>query len=123
LSRGHLNATQRRPFDAGIEASRGDGLFFQVSNGVDLSYTKADIQEKILGFIRSEIQDKSIPLALDTPIDSTKIDSIDVIHVIFKVEEEFKAEVSLSNDVSYATVGEFIDALMGFIPADQIRNA
>ncbi|HVB88894.1 MAG TPA: acyl carrier protein [Beijerinckiaceae bacterium] len=81
-----------------------------------MAYSKEFIQQKILGFIRSEIQDKTVPLELDTPIESIKIDSIDVINVIFKVEEEFKAEVTLSNDVSYSTVGQFVDALMAFIP-------
>jgi acyl carrier protein len=88
-----------------------------------LAHTKDEIRQKILGFIRSEIQDKTVPLALDTPIEAVKIDSIDVIHVVFKVEEEFTTEVSLSNDVSYTTVGEFVDALIGFIPREQITDA
>ena len=78
--------------------------------------SKESLQQQILGFIRSEIQDKTVPLELDTPIEAIKIDSIDVIHVIFKVEETFKTEVKLSNDISYATVGQFVDALIKFIP-------
>ena len=88
----------------------------------DLAYTKDEIREKILGFIRSEIQDKTVAVGLDTAIEAIKIDSIDVIHVVFKVEEEFKAEVSLSNEVTYKTVGEFVDALLAFVPADQIAD-
>jgi acyl carrier protein len=88
-----------------------------------LAYTRDDLRQKILGFIHSEIQDKTAPLAMDTPIEAVTIDSIDVIHVVFKVEEEFKTEVSLSNDVSYATVGEFVDALIAFVPREQIEDA
>lgn len=82
----------------------------------DLAYSKEFLQQKILGFIRSEIQDKTVTMEMNTPIEAIKIDSIDVIHVIFKVEEEFKAEVTLSNEVTYATVGEFVNALIEFIP-------
>jgi acyl carrier protein len=68
-------------------------------------------------FIRSEMQDKSIQFDMNTPIDSVKIDSIDVIHVIFKVEEEFKTTVDLPQDSKFETVGDFVRALAGFIPA------
>jgi acyl carrier protein len=116
-----LKRYRRTPVAQEAESPSTRGVRHQVNDGVNLSHTKAEIQEKILGFIRSEIADKTTPVALDTPIDAANIDSIDVIHVIFKVEEEFKTEVSLSNDVSYATVGEFVDALIRFIPPDQMN--
>lgn len=72
-----------------------------------------------LGFIRAEIQDKTAPIELDTPIEAVRIVSIDIIRVLFKVEEEFETDVTLSKDVSYATVGEFIDALIQSIPDRQ----
>lgn len=81
-----------------------------------MAYSREFLQRRILEFIRSEIQDKAVPMEMDTPIEAIKIDSIDVINVIFKVEEEFKTDVTLSNDVSYATVGGFVDALIAFIP-------
>ena len=87
-----------------------------------MAYSRDYLRQRILEFIKSEIQDKTVPLSMDTPIESIKIDSIDVIHVVFKAEEEFKIEVALSNDVSYATVGEFVDALISFIPQDQIEE-
>jgi acyl carrier protein len=73
---------------------------------------------KILGFIRSEIQDKSIEFDMNTSIEGVKIDSIDVIHVIFKVEEEFGCTVDLPQDSKFATVGDFVEALLKFIPPD-----
>ena len=90
---------------------------------ITLAYSKDQLRQKILVFIRSEIQDKTVPITMDTPIESIKIDSIDVIHVVFKVEEEFKTDVSLSNDVSYATVGEFVDALIAFVPKNQVEES
>ncbi len=71
---------------------------------------------RIVDFIHSEIQDKSIQFDMNTPIESVKIDSIDVIHVIFKVEEEFKTTVDLPQDSRFATVGDFVRALAEFVP-------
>jgi acyl carrier protein len=54
---------------------------------------------------------------MDTPIAMLKIDSIDVIHVVFKVEEEFNATIDLPPDAKFETVGDFVRALTEFIPA------
>ncbi len=75
------------------------------------------INSKILEFIHSEIQDKSAVFDMDTPISSVKIDSIDVIHVVFKVEEEFNTTIDLPQDSKFETVGDFVRALTKFIPA------
>ena len=71
---------------------------------------------RIIDFIHSENQDKTIEFDMDTPIESIKIDSIDVINVIFKVEEEFKAVVDLPQDAKFITVGDFVRALAAFVP-------
>ncbi len=71
---------------------------------------------KVLEFIRSEIQDKTTEFDMNTPIEGVKIDSIDVIHVIFKVEEEFGVSVNLPQDAAYKTVGDFVEAIVQFIP-------
>ncbi len=75
------------------------------------------IYTKILSFIHSEIQDKSVEFDMDTPIAAVKIDSIDVIHVVFKVEEEFETTIDLPQDSKFDTVGDFVRALAAFIPA------
>ncbi len=67
-------------------------------------------------FIHSEMQDKSLQFDMNTPIESVKIDSIDVIHVIFKVEEEFKTTVDLPQDSKFETVGDFVRTLADFVP-------
>ncbi|HEV2571414.1 acyl carrier protein [Methylocella sp. CPCC 101449] len=85
--------------------------------------TRAEIAERIMGFMRSEMQDKSIEFSMDTPLEGVKIDSIDVIHVIFKVEEEYGATVDMAPDSKFATVGEFVNALIDFIPADKKVDA
>jgi len=67
-------------------------------------------------FIRSEAQDKTIPFDMDTPIETMKIDSIDVINVVFKVEEEYKVAIDLPSDSKFDTIGDFVRALAHFVP-------
>ena len=87
------------------------------SDGVHaLAYDRDECRAKILDFIRSEIQDKTLKFDLETPIEGVKIDSIDIVHVIFKVEEEFGVAVDLPQDQKYEKVGDFVDALVKFIP-------
>jgi len=77
------------------------------------------ICSRILEFIRSEIQDKTVEFDMDTPIEIVKIDSIDVIHVIFKVEEEYNVVIDLPQDSKFATIGDFVRALAEYVPAGQ----
>ena len=74
---------------------------------------------RILEFIRSEIQDKPVEFKMDSPIEIVKIDSIDVIHVIFKVEEEYNIAIDMPQDSKFATIGDFVRALADFVPAGQ----
>lgn len=81
-----------------------------------MAYDRETACSKIVEFIHSEMQDKDIQFDMSTPIESVKIDSIDVIHVIFKVEEEFKTTVDLPQDSKFETVGDFVNALADFVP-------
>jgi len=85
-----------------------------------VAYDRESVCSKILGFIRAEAQDKTIQFDMNTPIEAVKIDSIDVINVVFKVEEEFKVAVDLPQDSRFDTIGEFVNTLADFVlPADK----
>ncbi len=87
-----------------------------------MAYDRDACYAKILDFMRSEIQDKTIQFDMNTPIEGVKIDSIDVIHVIFKVEEEFGVTVDLPQESKFATVGEFVEAILKFIPIENTAS-
>jgi acyl carrier protein len=84
-----------------------------------LANDRDQICSRILEFIRSEIQDKTVEFDMDSPIEIVKIDSIDVIHVIFKVEEEYNVAIDLPQDSKFATIGDFVRTLANFVPAGQ----
>ncbi len=67
---------------------------------------------RILDIMRSQVQDKSVFFDLDTSIEGVKIDSIDIIQVLFKVEEEFNTHVELPLDAKYEKIGDFVEAML-----------
>lgn len=75
-----------------------------------------DLEQLIISFIQKEIQDKSAVLTRDTRREDVAIDSIDVVNVVFAVEEKFDVEVDLPPDAKFETVGDLVDTLIGFIP-------
>ena len=79
----------------------------------------AALEARIIGFIQKEIQDKSAVLTRATRRDEVAIDSIDVVNVVFAIEEEFGVEVALTTDAGFETVGELVDALVAFIPEEK----
>lgn len=80
---------------------------------------RTDLENRIIAFIQKEIQDKSAVLTRDTRRDEVTIDSIDVVNVVFAVEEEFDVEVDLTSDAKFETVGDLVDALIAFIPEEK----
>lgn len=81
--------------------------------------TRDELCARIIKFISEEVQEKSVPITMDTPIDQVKMDSIDVIHVIFKAEEEFKVEIDVDTTTRYETIGDFVRPLMAQIPTSE----
>jgi acyl carrier protein len=120
-----LPVWRKPPIECAIEAACGvppeTSGFAAVreGRGFRLAGDREQVYAAILKFIRSEIQDKEAVFDMDTPIDTIKIDSIDVIHVIFKVEEEYNVTIDLPQDAKFATVGDFVRALADFIPSEQ----
>lgn len=78
-----------------------------------------EIEARIIGFIRAEIQDKSAVLTRQTRRDEVVIDSIDLVNVVFAVEEAWDTQVDLPADSQFETVGELVDALITFIPEEK----
>ncbi|TCT04020.1 acyl carrier protein [Aquabacter spiritensis] len=81
--------------------------------------TEADwspLEARVVALIRSEIEDKSAVLARGTTRDAVAIDSIDIVHVVFALEEQYGAVVDLKPGMKFDTVGDLVDALVSFIP-------
>ena len=79
----------------------------------------SDVERRIISFIQKEIQDKTVVLTRETRREDVAIDSIDVVNVVFAIEEEFDIEVELTPDAKFTTVGDLVDALIRFIPEEK----
>lgn len=80
---------------------------------------RSELELRIVSFIRKEIQDKTTVLARDSRRDEVAIDSIDVVNVIFAIEEDYDVEINLSSDTKFETVGAIVDTLISFIPEEK----
>ena len=78
---------------------------------------------KIMEAIRAEVNDPSVVFDSGTPIEDLRISSMDVINIIFRVEEAFGISVELPDGSQFKTVGDFVNALMKFIPLDDAAHA
>jgi acyl carrier protein len=98
---------------------RSDFSMEDVGNAPHGVIDRKALEQKILSFLQSEIQDKTIVLTMDTPLEKVVIDSIDIIGVVFKIEEEFNISIEFSPDRGFTRVGDLINALINLIPPDR----
>jgi len=77
------------------------------------------LQQRILAFLQSEIQDKTVTLRMEMPLEDVAVDSVDIMHVLFKVEEEFKIQIELAPNNRFSTVGDIVNTLIDLIPPRQ----
>lgn len=70
------------------------------------------MRSRILAFFQREIQDRRTVLTLDMPTDAVTIDSIDIARVLFRAEELYGGEIHLTAEMSFATVGDLVDAVI-----------
>lgn len=82
--------------------------------------TPSEAESQIIEFIRNEIQDKSAVLTLETRREDVAIDSIDIVHVIFAIEEKYDIEINVPPDAKFETVGQLVATLIAFIPKDKL---
>lgn len=79
----------------------------------------SDLDLQIMALLRKEIQDKDAVLTRETRRDEVAIDSIDIVNVVFAVEEKYDVEINLTPQDRFETVGDLIDALVAFIPEEK----
>ena len=80
---------------------------------MDISSTDRNLMRlRVIELLQAEIQDKALVLTMETPIEKVVIDSIDIVRVLIKMEEEFGKETSFAPSGDYKTVGDVVNALI-----------
>ncbi len=72
--------------------------------------------EHILDVIKKESPDQAVDIRMDTKIADVSIDSVDVINILFSLEDEYKVSIDLDIQAQPETVGDLVNALIEFIP-------
>lgn len=81
--------------------------------------TTPELDRQIIELLQKEMLDKSVILTRETRREDVSIDSIDIVNVVFAIEEKYDIEVNLTPRDRFDTVGDLIDALAAFIPEDK----
>lgn len=69
-------------------------------------------RENILEILAKIMQTSVDSIDLSTKISDIDINSLDVVEMVMKIEDQFNVDLSIPEDVSYAkTVGDLVDAL------------
>ncbi len=88
-----------------------------------------DIQETVFGFIAKEAKVDASTLTRDTRFSDLEVDSLDVVEVIFQIEEEFDISIPYNaNDTSadgiaLNTLGEVVDLVDMLVNKTDNRGA
>lgn len=84
-----------------------------------MALSRSELAENILEVVRSESQDQSVQITMDTLIKDVSIDSVDVINILFRLEDEYKVSIDLDVQAQPEKVGDLVNALIAFIPHDE----
>lgn len=71
----------------------------------------AATDEQILEIIRKHMPGGDRPLAADTPLSELEIESLDLVEIIFEIEEAFDIEIpyNANDETEFATVGQIVE--------------
>jgi acyl carrier protein len=81
-----------------------------------VALSRGELIEHILEVIQSESHDQAIEVNMATTVESLSIDSVDVINILFRLEDEYKVSIDLDLKDRPETIGDLVNLLIEFIP-------
>jgi acyl carrier protein len=70
-----------------------------------------DVQGRVIAVLKKNRRIGSIPLQLDTRFDQLKLDSLDVICMVFDLEEEFKITIPDNAAQHMRCIGDVVEGV------------
>lgn len=79
----------------------------------------ADLDGRILDIIRKHVPGGERPLAAATPLEELEIESLDLVEIIFEIEDTFDIEVpyNANEKLEFQTVGQIVDRVKAIVAA------
>ena len=84
-----------------------------------MALTHSELVEHVLGIVRREATQQESVINLDSRVEDVNIDSIDLINILFLLEDEYSVVIDMDIQEHVETVGDLIEALIAFIPHDE----
>lgn len=71
----------------------------------------AEMDERILEIIRRHMPQGDTPLSAETPLEDLEIESLDLVEIIFEIEDTFDIEIpyNANEENEFTTVGQIVD--------------
>ena len=80
--------------------------------------TPGDIEQQVIGLVRSVKQDVAADgLTRTTLLADAGVDSLDALNILFAIEEHFSIVISDQRARAIRTLGDVIDTVMALVPA------
>lgn len=72
---------------------------------------KAEVEERVLAVFRKNPRLATTTLALDTRFETLRLDSLDVISIVFDLEDEFQVSIPDQGVVRLRTIRDAVDCI------------
>lgn len=79
----------------------------------------ASLEDELLDLVAEEALIDRAKLVREATLEDVGLDSVDVVSIVFAIEEKYGAEIAEDAFKNTLNLGEFVDTLKGLIEAKQ----
>jgi acyl carrier protein len=81
----------------------------------------ASLEDELLDLVAEEALIDRAKLVREATLEDVGLDSVDVVSIVFAIEEKYGAEIAEDAFKNTLNLGEFVDTLKGLIEAKQAQ--
>jgi acyl carrier protein len=85
----------------------------------NLGARMASLEDELLDLVAEEALIDRAKLVREATLEDVGLDSVDVVSIVFAIEEKYGAEIAEDAFKNTLNLGEFVDTLKGLIEAKQ----
>lgn len=81
--------------------------------------SREKVEELLLKQVAEQARNAPDDLSTASELDSFEMDSVDLINVVFAIEEEFGIDIPLGEENDFKTIGDLVDRVMTLLAEKQ----
>ncbi len=78
-------------------------------------HSRETVGKRLIEHIVAQVSNVPTDLSMDTRFDAIEIDSVDLVNVVFAVEEEFGIDIPLGDERVFVTLADFADRVVALL--------